>query len=73
MKKKENTKGSTGMSDKSVMEPMAKEEYTASQIRNLKKISKPEPFDQYLINNELKPKTFVTLTDAQGNSVIGGT
>ena len=40
-------------------------------IKGLKKISKNDPFDQYLINKEVKPKPYVALTDEQGTTVTG--
>ncbi len=40
-------------------------------IKGLKKISKNDPFDQYLINKEVKPKPYVALTDEQGTTLTG--
>ena len=47
------------------------EEYTINLIKGLKKVSKNDPFDQYLINKEVKPKPYVALTDEQGTTVTG--
>ncbi len=47
------------------------EEYALNLIKGLKKLSKNDPFDQYLINKEVKPKAYVALTDEQGTTVTG--
>lgn len=47
------------------------EEYAMNLIKGLKKISKNDPFDQYLINKEVKPKPYVALTDEQGTTLTG--
>lgn len=47
------------------------EDYAINLIKGLKKISKNDPFNQYLINKEVKPKFYVALTDEQGTTVTG--
>jgi hypothetical protein len=51
--------------------PANQEEYAINLIKGLKKISKNDPFNQYLINKEVKLKPYVALTDEQGTTVTG--
>jgi hypothetical protein len=51
--------------------PVNQEDYAINLIKGLKKISKNDPFNQYLINKEVKPKPYVALTDEQGTTVTG--